>query len=356
MTNETVFSEPYDHFLYGVIGNPITHSYSPWIHSTFWRLLDAKIKTTQTELPVFSYGRLTAENSENKKPSFCEVVNRFWERGGVGLNVTLPFKVDAFNSADVASVRAQLAGASNFLFRVNRSDSVGKIIHFPENREELVLADNTDGAGIVRDITLRLGVPLLDARVLLIGAGGAARGIAVSLLQQAVCKIVVSNRTMDNALGMHRSILQAISTSSMKQENTSPDKPLVDPQFSSNSVLVKTDAMAQKNFEVCALEEICSDFDVVINTTSAHYHGDNTFRFPKGVLGQAKLVYDISYVPSPSSFMCQALDEGATLVSDGLGMLIEQAAESFYLWRNVWPDTSAVYRILSEMLCKTKGN
>ena len=265
---------------YAVIGNPVAHSKSPQIHAAFARA------TGQ----VMSYERLLAPLG-----GFADVAATFAREGGLGLNVTVPFKLDALAIADKASERAHAAGACNTLKR--------------ENDEWY--ADNTDGAGIIRDLTFNLGVGLRGRDVLVLGAGGAARGVMLPLLHEAPHSITIANRTM-----------------------------------------VKADALVERfsaegPFAAVELSELKGmSFDVVINATSAGIAGDVELPWPSGLFRPGAFAYDMIYGDAPTTFLRWARVQGAARWADGLGMLVEQAAESFVLWRGVRPDTRPVFEML----------
>jgi shikimate dehydrogenase len=259
---------------YAVIGNPVSHSLSPEIH--------ARVASAMGE--SLEYTRLLAARDE-----FATVAKRFFSEGGRGLNVTLPFKVDAFELADSASERAGLAGAANFLAL----------------RGDRIEADNTDGAGLVADLTVNLGVALRSKRILLCGAGGAARGVIAPLLAQAPAALVIANRTAERAIEL-AARFRALGAVSAVALSAIPAEP----------------------------------FDVVLNSTSSSTLGE-TLELPSHVLHAQVLAYDMAYGPTAEAFVALAAAKGAR-ASDGLGMLVEQAAESFALWRGRRPETAAL--------------
>jgi len=261
---------------YLVIGNPIAHSKSPQIHSQF----------AQQTGEAMVYERLLAPLD-----GFVGAVREFIEHGGRGANVTLPFKLDAFALAEQRSERAQAAGAVNTLM-------------FDHGR---IVGDNTDGVGLVRDISINAGVEIKGKRVLLIGAGGAAQGVILPLLEQAPHSLTLCNRTQSKADELVR-------------------------QFSHPAL------------QACAIDALSDIYDLVINATSAGLSGDLP-PIPGIVFGTSTLAYDMIYSVEATSFMQLAQSHGAQ-ARDGLGMLVEQAAESFYLWRGVRPDTAPVYKSL----------
>jgi len=259
---------------YVVIGNPIAHSLSPAIHARF---------AEQTG-EALSYERLLVPEG-----AFAEHARRFFDAGGAGANVTLPFKVDAFEFADAASERAAAAGAANFLAA----------------RGARIEADNTDGIGLARDLETNLGIALAGARVLLVGAGGAARGVVAPILERAPALVVVANRTVSRA----REIAE---------------------HFRARGAIV-----------AAALDAIPAErFDLVLNATAASVHGE-PLALPDRALQAGALAYDMAYGSAADPFLARARARGMR-ASDGLGMLVEQAAESFFLWRGVRPPTRSV--------------
>ena len=269
-----------DHYV--VIGNPIAHSKSPQIHARF---------AEQTGQPI-RYERLLAPLD-----AFEPTVRAFIASGGRGANVTVPFKLEAFRFADELSSRAQAAGAVNTL-------------HVREGR---VFGDNTDGVGLVRDIVEAAGIRLSGKRLLLLGAGGAARGVILPLLAESPAQLLIANRTPERA-----SELAA--------------------QFSDQPVPIGASSFMN-------LDEA---FDIVINATSASLSAELP-PVPVSVFGSHSFVYDMMYAAQPTPFMQLASRHGAQ-VRDGLGMLVEQAAESFFIWRGVRPQTAPVYDWLRSTL------
>jgi shikimate dehydrogenase len=267
---------------YAVIGNPVAHSRSPRIHAEFAR---------QTGEAV-SYGKLHAE-----LPDFEAVVQRFREEGGRGLNVTVPFKHRAYELATRRSARAEQAGAVNTL----RFDG-GEIF-----------GDNTDGVGLVRDLTVNLACPIAGRRVLLLGAGGASYGVCGPLLDEKPAALAIANRTRDKAVELaHRfaSFFPAIGVTGTGYD------------------------------EIAGRE-----FDVVVNATSAGLSGEMP-RLQAAVFAAGALAYDMVYGRT-TPFMQFAGNAGAR-TADGLGMLVEQAAESFAIWRGVRPRTAPVIALLRD--------
>ncbi|MDX5328260.1 MAG: shikimate dehydrogenase [Marinobacter sp.] len=264
--------------LYAVVGNPISHSKSPRIHSLF---------ACQTGEPV-EYTAIQAPIDE-----FSGTVRHFFERGGKGLNVTVPFKEQAWTLADHRTPRAEKAGAANTLFL---------------DQENELVADNTDGVGIVRDLQNNHGVALKGLKVLVLGAGGAVRGVIGPILAEQPAELTIANRTVAKAEALVR--------------------------------LFAKDAGATV-LSACGFEAPDQPFDLIINGTSASLQGDLP-PVSANVIGPATVVYDMMYSLQTTTFNQWALDNGAHRVHDGLGMLVEQAAESFFVWRGVRPETAPV--------------
>ncbi len=267
---------------YVVIGNPVAHSKSPAIHAQF---------AAQTGESI-AYERLAAPLDD-----FAACVQHFMQSGGRGANVTVPFKLEAFALATQLTPRAQAAGAVNTL-------------SFEDGR---IVGDNTDGVGLVRDIVYNAGVVLEGRRILLLGAGGAARGVVMPLLAERPQQLVVANRTFARA-----------------QE------------------LVQSFPAAASVLKAAAFDDLSGQFDVIINATSASLSADLP-AVPATLFGPQVFVYDMMYAATPTVFMQWAAQHGAR-VRDGLGMLVEQAAESFFVWRGARPDTAPVYALLRAQL------
>ena len=255
---------------YAVFGHPIAHSKSPQIHAAFAR------QTGQD----MTYEAILAPTD-----GFAASVAAFIAAGGRGANVTVPFKEDAFRLANRLSPRAQLAGAVNTL----SFDATG------------IVGDNTDGAGLVADLTRNLGRPLAGRRILLIGAGGAARGVIGPLLEQRPAALVVANRTAARADALA--------------------------------------ALFGNGVSACGLDGIEGAFDLVINATAASLAGELP-PLPPAIFAPGCLAYDMMY-GRDTPFLAFARQYGAA-TADGLGMLVEQAAEAFHLWRGVRPATAPV--------------
>ena len=271
---------------YCVIGNPVAHSRSPAIHAAF---------ALQTGQP------LVYERCLSPLDGFAATVRALVAAGYGGANVTLPFKLEAAALATTLSERARAAGAVNTLSFT--SDGI--------------VGDNTDGAGLVNDIVRCAGVAIAGQRVLLVGAGGAARGAILPLLQQGPRQLVIANRTAATA----RQLAQAFETLSA----TTPGGHGVQP-------------------EACTFAELDGRFDIVINATSASLAGAVP-PLPAALFGAATLALDMMYGAEPTPFMRFAALHGAS-TRDGLGMLVEQAAEAFFIWRGVRPHTTALLAAL----------
>jgi shikimate dehydrogenase len=307
--------------LYAVIGNPIAHSKSPSIHARFAEATGESIE----------YGRLLAPPD-----GFAEAVRRFREQGGRGLNVTLPFKLDAFALASRRSARAEAAGAVNLL----------------AFEGEEIRGDNTDGAGLVFDIEQRLALPLAGCSVLLLGAGGAARGVVGPLLDAGVAQLTVANRSAARAEALVRDIqgLREGRASEARLDEVLPNE--APPSGTSSSEAGQCAAPRSESglrgggFGI--VQEVLASgerFDLLINATSTGLAAES-LPLPPAVFASARLAYDMVYAAQPTPFMQQASQAGCAAVSDGLGMLVEQAAESFLIWRGIRPDSAPVYAAL----------
>jgi len=267
---------------YAVMGNPIAHSKSPQIHKCFAEQTSQQMR----------YDAILVERG-----NFPRAVADFHTQGGKGLNITVPFKLEAWALAELRSPRAELAGSVNtFLWQED-----GKL-----------LGDNTDGAGLIRDLVVNHGVQLADMDILLLGAGGAARGVLHPLLEQRPLKLVIANRTPDKAVSLAN-------------------------EFSDHGPVVGG------GFKDVAEEA----FDLVINATAASLAGEVP-PIPDRALRAGGCCYDMMYANRPTAFLRWGTQHGAGLAVDGLGMLVEQAAESFFLWRGLRPETSRVIRALRQ--------
>jgi len=264
--------------LYGVIGNPIGHTKSPMIHMAFAEQAGHDIRYVAIEAPL---------------GGFSARVDAFRAEGGRGLNITAPFKLDAFGYAAETRERAKLAGAANAM-------------KFEDGR---VIADNFDGVGLIRDIRHNLGCVVEGRRVLMLGAGGAARGAIVPFLEQRPAQLVVVNRTAAKA--------QALAE-----------------EFAQHGTLVAAGYAALAGQE---------PFDLVVNATSASLH-DELPPLPAHSFARDCLAYEMVYGKGLTPFLRLAQGAGVQRLADGVGMLVEQAAEAFAWWRGVRPDTAPVIK------------
>lgn len=263
-----------------VVGHPVEHSRSPAIHAAFG---------AQT-------GRaLRYERLDVRPGALADAIASFRSEGGTGMNVTVPLKEEAFGLAARARERAAAAGAANTLW----FDPFGALV-----------ADNTDGAGLVRDLATNHGVALAGARVLLLGAGGAARGVVPALLAAGIASLTITNRTAARAAALVGDLGG-------------------DPRL---------DVLAWGE----APEPPC---DLVLNATSLSLHGERP-PLPARAIGATTDVYDMMYGDGPTVFLAWAAERGARRAMDGLGMLVEQAAEAFRLWHGVRPATAPVVAAL----------
>ncbi|MBA1446980.1 MAG: shikimate dehydrogenase [Chromatiales bacterium] len=265
---------------YAVIGNPIEHSKSPLIHAAFAKQTGESIE----------YTRLLGNLDD-----FEGDVARFIKDGGQGLNITVPFKEAAWRLADKLSKRAHTAGAVNTLIRLENGKLRG---------------DNTDGIGLVRDLTINHGFRFKGKRVLILGAGGAVRGVVRPLLEEQPKRLIIANRTAAKAYSLATGL--------------SGFGPVAG----------------------CGLDELEGmQFDLIINGTAAGLGGEVP-KIPEGVLTKGSWCYDMMYGDEPTAFQKWARERHAARALDGLGMLVEQAAESFRLWRDILPDTVPVIQML----------
>ena len=264
---------------YAVLGNPIAHSKSPQIHAAFAKQTGQKISYDAVLTPL---------------DGFELTVRELITQGYKGANVTVPFKFEAFALCDTLTQRAEVAGAVNTL-----TFTGGKIN-----------GDNTDGAGLINDITRNMGVALQGAQILLLGAGGAAQGVLLPLLTAQPVSIIIANRSLEKAHFMVQKIA------------------------AQNAVC---------NITISNYENLQSEFDVIINATSTGL-SDSALPIPDVIFGKNCLAYDMMY-GRETPFMAQARVNGAQ-VADGLGMLVEQAAETFYLWRGERPETAPVIKMM----------
>lgn len=265
---------------YAVIGNPIEHSRSPEIHAAFAR---------QTGQDLV-YSRILGTD-------FLQDAQAFFADGGKGLNITVPFKEQAWELADERSPEADTASAVNTLTRL------------PDGR---LRGDNTDGLGLIRDLTVNHGCRLAGNEILLLGAGGAVRGVMRPLLQERPAHLLIANRTAAKAIALAE-----------KAAHFGP-------------------------VEGCGLDALEGrQFDFIINGTAAGLEGAIP-ELPDGILKPAGWTYDMLYGNRPTPFVLWGRAQGAVEALDGLGMLVEQAAEAFLLWRGIRPETASVIRMLRE--------
>lgn len=264
---------------YAVFGNPVSHSRSPDIHHAFAAQRGEDLSYQRIEAPL---------------DDFAGALRQFFAAGGKGANVTVPFKEQAFELCDMLTERARQAGAVNTLWH-----EAGRL-H----------GDNTDGAGLVTDLCINQGWSLAGKQVLMLGAGGAVRGVLGPLLAQAPARLVIANRTEARA--------QALAT-----------------RFAATGVPLA----------VSSLERLTGRFDVIINAISAGLHGAMP-PLPAGLADAATVAYDMVYGTRPTPFMEWARRCGAAQTCDGLGMLVEQAAEAYLVWRGWRPATAAVLSAL----------
>ena len=267
---------------YCVLGNPVAHSRSPAIHAQFAAQSGQDLVYEALLAPL---------------DGFADTVRRFIAAGGKGANVTVPFKEEAFRLSKRLSARAERAGAVNTLVFADGA----------------IRGDNTDGAGLVRDITINLGCALAGKRILLLGAGGASRGVIAPLLAEQPAARAIANRTA-----------------------------------------VKAETLAAQFADIAPVEGgdfgryAGRNFDVVINATSASLSGQS-LPLPAGLFASGALAYDMMYGKGETPFLQLAREQGAGRCADGLGMLVEQAAEAFFVWRGVRPVTG---RVLADLRAK----
>ena len=271
---------------YAVVGHPVEHSKSPWIHARFAALTGQALQYDKLLAPL---------------DGFVATVARFRAEGGRGCNITVPFKFEAAAMATTLSDRARLAGACNTL----RFDGAA------------VFGDNTDGVGLVRDIEQGAGRRLAGSRVVMAGAGGAAAGVLGPLLHAGPAEVVVANRTLPRAqalVGRHADLARTLGVA----------------------------------LQAVALDVPLAAADIVVNATASSLAGD-TLPLPPSVLRAGTLACDMMYGAAAQGFLAWASSHGAE-PRDGLGMLVEQAAESFAVWRGVRPAAAPVLRELRALL------
>ena len=266
-----------------VIGKPISHSKSPEIHQDFANQFDAKIEFRKDEVAPETLETWLAD---------------FFKDGGKGVSITLPLKEAALNHADEISDRARLASACNVIYQ----------------KDERLFGDCTDGFGLIKDLEENLKVSLEDKKILILGAGGAARGIIPSIFEKNPSKLKIANRTESKAHLLKKDLEGKVN---LKENN-----------------LI---------FEAGGLTDdflLTDSYDLVINSTSISTQTRESLGLPKALFTGTKLAYDLFYSAENTVFMQEALAGGAEKSSDGWGMLVEQGAESFRLWTNLIPDTS----------------
>lgn len=269
---------------YAVFGNPIKHSKSPVIHAMFAQQCAQELQYRAVRVEL---------------DGFRKAANAFFEGGGSGLNITVPFKHEAFDYANRLSDRAMRAGAVNTLSLA---------------QDGTIEGDNTDGIGLVRDMIANLGWAVQGLRVLILGAGGAVRGVLEPLLRERPRELLIVNRTPEKAQQL--------------VEEFSDIAPLEGGAYS---------LIGERQF------------DVIINATSAGLFGEMP-ELPSSLLTERSCCYDMVYSAEPTPFMRWAAHHAAWAVADGLGMLVEQAAQSFYIWRRVRPETRPVIHQLREAM------
>jgi shikimate dehydrogenase len=269
---------------YGVVGHPVGHSWSPFIHGLFAR-------ETGQDMSYRLFDFTPAE--------FAPRVRDFFTLGGRGLNVTVPHKIAASHLASQLTARATHAGAVNTLAM---------------QKDGTILGDNTDGAGLVRDLCDNLGLVIIRRRLLIIGAGGATRGVIAPLLALEPTEIVIANRTAERASDMASAFVKLGSVHGVGIGDL-PQGP----------------------------------FDLVINATSASLSGEVPAIAPSAI-GAETVCYDMAYGKTDTPFMQWALEQGCARALQGTGMLVEQAAESFRVWRGVKPGTASVLAALKERI------
>lgn len=259
---------------YAIFGHPIKHSKSPFIHTLFAKQTMQQMHYQAIKVPI---------------NDFKERLQLFFSEDGKGCNVTVPFKEEAFKFAQQLTERAQLAGAVNTLKLTD---------------DGVIIGDNTDGAGLVLDLKNN-HIDISNHRILLLGSGGAARGVCGSILDEKPAQLVIANRTYSKA--------QALATNFSKIGN----------------------------IKACEFQYLSGEFDLIINATSASLSGE-LLPINKQLIRPETAIYDMMYSQEPTVFNNWAKEHGARLIIDGLGMLVGQAAESFSIWRGIKPGTKQV--------------
>ncbi len=266
---------------YAVFGHPVKHSKSPRIHQLFAEQTQQQISYNAQDVPA---------------ESFDSAINDFFLQGGKGLNCTVPLKELAWQRADTLSDRAKFSKAVNTLVL---------------QKDGALYGDNTDGIGLVTDLTINHDISLSNSRILILGAGGASRGIISPLMEKAPAQLVIANRTVEKAITLSH-------------------------EFSQLGEITALGYDALKNRQ----------FDLILNATSASLTG----RLPPladNILANNGCCYDLAYANQPTAFVNWGLAHGARKSLDGIGMLVEQAAEAFYLWRGIHPETNPVIELLN---------
>ncbi len=266
---------------YAVFGHPINHSKSPRIHTLFAKQTQQQLNYTAQDVPA---------------KSFTSAVADFFKHGGKGLNCTVPLKELAWQQADILSERAKLSKAVNTLVL---------------QKEGSLLGDNTDGIGLVTDLTINHNLSLLNKRILILGAGGASRGIIGPLMEQSPTHIVIANRTVEKAVNLRQEFSQL------------------------------------GNIAGCSYQDIRdNEFDLILNATSASLTGELP-PLTSTLLAKQGTCYDLAYSNEPTAFVKWSLEHNAANSLDGLGMLVEQAAEAFFIWRGIRPETKDIIALLN---------
>jgi shikimate dehydrogenase len=284
---------------YLVLGNPVEHSLSPHIHTVFAQLTNQDV-TYDKQLVALD--------------GFRQFVDGFFAAGGRGLNITVPFKRNAYAYVDEHMPAAAMAKAVN-------------TISIDEGR---TCGHNTDGVGLRTDLTRRLGLTLAERKILILGAGGATRGILQPLLQAGPNEIVIANRTLSKATELVREFADET-----RNDQSNKDEAAAMP------------VQSNVRMSAIALEDVSADADLILNCTSMGLSGQMV-ALPASVI-EGAFCYDLAY-GAAATFSRWAAEQGALGVSDGLGMLVEQAAESFLIWRGVRPDTTQVYAQLRRQI------
>jgi len=266
---------------YAVFGYPIKHSKSPRIHQIFAEQTGELLEYTAQEVPA---------------EQFTSAVAAFFANGGKGLNCTIPLKELAWAYADVKTARGHTAKAVNTLSL---------------QADGSILGDNTDGIGLVTDLMANHAITLAESRILILGAGGASRGIIGPILEQSVHSIIIANRTVDKAIHL------------------------------------AAEFQYKGSVTGCGFNDLKSkQFDLIINATSTSL-SSCVPPLPEGLLANNGVCYDLAYSNEPTVFVCWGLENHALKSLDGLGMLVEQAAEAFFIWRGIRPETGPVIQLLN---------